>query len=188
MILAAGVAAVVLLTLVLLVVPLGNPGSALDDGATRVGGHPLIGKPAPDIDLLTLEGEQVTLSGLRGRPVLINFWATWCIPCRDEFPLLVGAYQEHAAEGLEILGIVHDDTAAAARDFAAELGATWPMLDDADDVAWADYVGVGMPTSLFVDPQGIVRAFSLGGFNESGLAALLRTILPPSASPPPEVG
>jgi cytochrome c biogenesis protein CcmG/thiol:disulfide interchange protein DsbE len=143
-----------------------------------VGGHPLIGQAAPEIDLTTLDGERVTLSELRGRPVLINFWATWCIPCRDEFPLMAAAYEEHAADGLEILGIVHDDTADGARAFASDMGARWPMLMDSDDVAWNDYVGVGMPTSFFVDRDGIVRAFSLGGFTEDGLTAQLETILP----------
>ena len=54
-----------------------------------VGGHPLYGKPAPEIDLETFDGERLTLSSLRGRPVIINFWATWCGPCREEFPLMV---------------------------------------------------------------------------------------------------
>jgi cytochrome c biogenesis protein CcmG/thiol:disulfide interchange protein DsbE len=176
LIVGAGLAAILLL--VLLFVPLGGDGGESD--ATVVGGHPLLGQPAPEIDLLTLKGERVTLSELRGRPVLVNFWATWCIPCRDEFPLMAAAYEAHAADGLEILGIVHDDTADGARAFAADLGADWPMLMDANDVAWNDYVGVGMPTSFFVDRDGIVRAFSLGGFTEDGLAAQLETILPTS--------
>ena len=96
-----------------------------------MGGHPLVGQSAPEIDLATLDGERVTLSELRGRPVLVNFWATWCIPCRDEFPLMASAYEEYAADGLEILGIVHDDTADGARAFATDMGATWPILMDA---------------------------------------------------------
>jgi cytochrome c biogenesis protein CcmG/thiol:disulfide interchange protein DsbE len=166
--------------LALLVVPLGGPprGATADATAIVVAGHPLLGERAPDIDLETLDGERVTLSALRGQPVLVNFWATWCLPCRDEFPLLAAAYAEHAAAGLEILGVVHDDTAEAARRYARDLGATWPMLLDADDVAWADYVGVGMPTSFFIDADGVVRAFSLGAFTEAGLTAQLATILP----------
>ena len=163
------------LLLVALLVPLGNTGS---DGDRVVAGHPLLDKEAPDIDLATLDGERVVLSELRGRPVLLNFWATWCIPCRDEFPLMVQAYAEHQDDGLEILGVVHDDTVDGARRFAADLGATWPMPFDGDDVAWNDYVGVGMPTSFFIDRDGIVRAFSLGGFSETGLAAQLELILP----------
>lgn len=175
--------AVLTVALALLLVPLG--GSDPDEGPTSVGGHPLQGEAAPAIDLQTLDGQQMTLSELRGRPVLINFWATWCLPCRDEFPLMVEAYAAHEADELEILGIVHDDTVEGARAFAADMGAEWPMLNDADDVAWEDYIGVGMPTSFFVDPEGIVRAFAIGGFTESGLAAQLGTILPATASAPP---
>jgi cytochrome c biogenesis protein CcmG/thiol:disulfide interchange protein DsbE len=171
-----GVVGVALLLVYLLFVPVGRTDS------TTVGGHPLMGKEAPEIDLVTLDGEPVTLSELRGQPVLVNFWATWCLPCREEFPLMAAAYAEHADDGLEILGVVHDDTVNGARAFAADMNAEWPMLDDVDDVAWQDYTGVGMPTSFFVDSDGIVKAFSLGGFTEEGLAAQLETILPAGAS------
>jgi cytochrome c biogenesis protein CcmG/thiol:disulfide interchange protein DsbE len=174
-VLAIGIAAFAVVALTLLLFP------PLEDGGERsatVGGHPLFEQTAPEIDLLTLDGERVTLSGLRGRPVLVNFWATWCGPCREEFPLLVAAYEEHAAEGLEILGVIHNDTREGAAAFAADMGADWPMLHDADDAAWDAYGGLGLPTSFFVDPEGVVRAFSLGPFNEQGLQRQLATILP----------
>ncbi len=91
--------------------------------------------------------------------------------------MMVEAYAAHAGEGMEILGIIHDDTAEGARAFAADKRATWPMLLDPEDVAWEDYRGVGMPTSFFIDTEGIVRAFSLGGFTEEGFASQLQTIL-----------
>ena len=153
----------------------------LQPGDTVVGGHPLSGQAAPEIDLVSLDGERVTLSSLRGRPVLVNFWATWCPPCRAEFPLMVEAYAEHADDGLQILGILHDDAAEGARAFAADQDATWPMLLDPEDEAWKDYLGVGLPTSFYVDADGIVRAFSVGPFSEAGLAAQLATILPAGA-------
>lgn len=184
LVIAAGAIVIVVSVAVLLLVPLATS----DPDKVTLGGHPLLGKPAPEIDLPSIDGgQQVSLASLRGRPVLVNFWATWCIPCRDEFPLMVDAYEAHADDGLEILGVVHDDTASGAREFASDMGATWPMLDDADDVAWEDYTGVGMPTSLFVDRDGVVRAFSIGPFTKSGLAAQLARILPqPSIQPGPE--
>jgi cytochrome c biogenesis protein CcmG/thiol:disulfide interchange protein DsbE len=174
--LVVGIAIVAIVGLTLLFVPLGGSDDTTD--SLTVGGHPLSGKPAPEIELETFEGEPVTLSSLRGRPVLINFWASWCGPCREEFPLMVTAYEEHADSGLEILGIIHDDMVEGAQAFAADQGAAWPMLDDPDDVAWEAYRGVAMPTSFFIDAEGIVRTFSLGGFTEDGLEHQLATILP----------
>jgi cytochrome c biogenesis protein CcmG/thiol:disulfide interchange protein DsbE len=171
-----GAAVTLIGLLVLLFVPLGS--SDPDADSVTVGGHPLAGKAAPEIALETLYGDPVTLSGLRGRPVLINFWASWCIPCREEFPLMVAAYEKHADDGLEILGVVHDDTTEGARAFAADMGAGWPILLDPEDAAWEAYTGVGLPTSFFIDAEGVVQAFSLGGFTEDGLAAQLGTILP----------
>ena len=155
-----------------------------------ISGHPLFGEAAPDIQAQTLDGETVDLSDLRGRPVMVNFWATWCIPCREEFPLMVDAYDEYRETGLEILGVIHDDAADRAREFALQQGAGWPMLQDPDDVVWDDYLGAVMPTSFFIDGDGIVRAFSIGGFSETGLEAQLQRILPeappsPSSTPAP---
>jgi cytochrome c biogenesis protein CcmG/thiol:disulfide interchange protein DsbE len=149
----------------------------------RVGGSPLLDRPAPEIDLASLDGERVRLSELRGRPVLVNFWATWCEPCREEFALMVEADERHRDDGLEILGILHDDPAGddEIRAFASEHGATWTMLHDPQDVAWEDYLGIGVPQSYFVDTEGVVRAFSLGPFTATGLPTQLATILPGGA-------
>ncbi len=176
-ILIIGVAIIAILALtVLFFLPLGGDDANRD--TVTVGGHPLYGQPAPEIDLETFDGERMTLSSLRGHPVLINFWATWCGPCRDEFPLMVETYEAHADDGLEILGVLHDDLVDSGRRFAADQGATWPMLYDADDEAWEAYSGVGKPMSFFVDPDGIIQAFSLGPLNEEGLKRQLATILP----------
>ena len=123
--------------LILTVVACGPSADEAADGSpVAVGGHPLYGKAAPEIDLQTFDGERMTLSSLQGRPVIINFWATWCGPCREEFPLMVETYEARADDGLEILGILHDDTVEGGRAFAEDMGAEWPMLYDADDEAW----------------------------------------------------
>ena len=175
-ILVLGVGILILLVLSLFLLPLG--GRDETDDAPGVGGHPLYEQPAPEIALATLDGGRQTLSELRGRPVLVNFWASWCPPCRDEFPLMVEAYQRHAEDDLEILGVIRDDTSEAAAAFAAEQGADWPMLVDATGEAWDAYRGLGVPASFFVDAEGIVRAFSLGPFSEAGLERQLATIIP----------
>lgn len=127
-----------------------------------IGGSPLVGQPAPAFELESLDGETVSLADYAGRPVIVNFFASWCIPCREEIPLLVRVRDEHAADGLEVLGIVHDDGPQAAAAFAAGYGADWPMLLDPDDAAWRAYGGQLMPVTFYIDREGIVRAVSFG--------------------------
>ena len=127
-----------------------------------VGRNPLIDQPAPDLTLQTVDDETVSLATLRGRPVIVNFFASWCIPCRDEFPLLVEAYERYSGEDLEILGVVHDDGPQAASAFADSFGATWPLLMDPDDSAWRAFMGAFMPITYYIDRDGIVRSASYG--------------------------
>jgi cytochrome c biogenesis protein CcmG, thiol:disulfide interchange protein DsbE len=127
-----------------------------------IAGNPLLDQPAPDLTLQTVDGRTVSLSDLRGRPVIVNFWASWCVPCREEFPLLAAAYQSYHDEGLEILGVIHDDGPQTATDFATSYGATWPLLADPGDQAWQAYKGALVPISFYIDRDGIIRAISYG--------------------------
>jgi cytochrome c biogenesis protein CcmG/thiol:disulfide interchange protein DsbE len=143
-----------------------------------VGRNPLLDKAAPAISLPTLDGSgTVNLSDYAGRPVIVNFWASWCVPCRQEFPLFKEARTEHAADGLEILGVVHLDSADSAQQFATDQGATWPLLMDADNTAWRAYGQLLVPTTYYIDRDGIVRAVSYGpppsGTLEEQLAKIL---------------
>jgi cytochrome c biogenesis protein CcmG, thiol:disulfide interchange protein DsbE len=174
--------AAIVAVIILAGTPLGTTGPQAS--VLVVGSSPLLGKPAPEIDLEGLEGERVRLSDYRGRPVIVNFWATWCTPCREEFPVLAEAREQHAAEGLEILGVVHEDTVDGARAFVADLGAEWPMPFDADREAWDAYGGVGVPTTYYVDAEGVIRAVSFGPLTEDGLAQQLATILPAATTSP----
>ncbi len=142
--------------------PDGSPGASPVASVVVVAGSPLLNKPAPDFTLEDLEGQPVSLSDFRGRPVILNFWASWCGPCKVEFPLFQEAREQHSAEGLEIVGVIHDDSADAAAAFVQEEGSEWPALLDPDDVAWTAYGGLGLPTSFFIDREGIVRAVSFG--------------------------
>jgi cytochrome c biogenesis protein CcmG, thiol:disulfide interchange protein DsbE len=128
----------------------------------EVPGSALLNQPAPDFELERLEGGTLRLSDLRGRPVMVNFWASWCLPCREEFPLFREVRDRHAAEGLEIVGIVHRDGREAARSFAADHGGDWPMVLDPDEEAWQAYRGQLLPITYFIDREGIVRSVSFG--------------------------
>ena len=147
------------------------------DGSVVVGRDPLMDNAAPPISLTTVDGRQVALSDYAGRPVIVNFWASWCIPCREEFPLFVAARAAHEADGLEILGVVHDDSAQNAAAFATTYDAAWPLLMDTDDVAWTAYHGAFVPVSYFIDRAGIVRAVSYGPPPSASLDSLLAKIL-----------
>jgi cytochrome c biogenesis protein CcmG, thiol:disulfide interchange protein DsbE len=109
--------------------------------------------------------------------VIVNFWASWCVPCREEFPLLVSAYQKYAAQGLQIVGVVHDDNAQSAGDFAQSYGATWPLALDLSNAAWEAFNGAFVPVSYYIDRDGIVRTVSYGpppsGFLDDQIAQIL---------------
>jgi cytochrome c biogenesis protein CcmG, thiol:disulfide interchange protein DsbE len=138
------------------------------------------GQPAPAIEGSTLDGETVRLAAYRGRPVVVNFWGPSCIPCRDEFPLFVSKLQEHADDGLVILGVLMDDPPEPARDFVAEMGATWPTVIDPDERFQRVYQVLSRPQSYFIDPAGVVRSVQVGEMIDQYFEAQYAAIAPVS--------
>src|SRR5438874_827302 len=138
---------------------------------------PLLGKEAPATTGIDFAGPSdrpaVALSGFKGRYVLVNFFASWCIPCRDEQPDLKTFNDRHTAAGdAAVLGVVYDDSADAVRSFLDERGGGWPVIDSSrSKVDW----GVrGVPESFLVDPDGFVLFQIVGGVKISDLETLLR--------------
>jgi len=124
-----------------------------------------VGQPAPDFTLKTLDGEQASLSKFRDRPVLINFWASWCPPCRLEMPDLVRTYEAHQAEGFVILAInlTFQDSLSSAQAFVEEFNMTFPvLLDETGEVTTSVYRLYGLPTSVFVDRNGVITHIQVG--------------------------
>lgn len=139
-----------------------------------------VGKPAPDFTLSNLEGNDVRLSDLRGKGVFINFWATWCAPCKREMPLMEKHYLEVKDEGIEILAVNIAESQLAVSSFIDRLGVTFPiLLDSSPDRVVTQRYGVGaLPASYFVDKDGMVVGHYVGEMSESILKQHLDLIKP----------
>lgn len=124
------------------------------------------GAMAPDFLLEELRGGEVRLSDLRGQPVVINFWATWCAPCRKEMPQFVDAYAKHKDQGLVILAVNLQEGKSIARRFADDYGMDFPVAIDRDGEVGDQYRLLGLPTTFFIDRQGIIRSIFTGPFQE----------------------
>jgi len=116
-----------------------------------------IGKPAPDFTLKAVDGRTISLSSLRGKVVLVNFWATWCPPCREEMPSMEEMYRNYAPGGLEILAInVEEDGPEVLPDFLKENPHTFPVLMDVEAKAQNSYGVFQFPETFVVDRNGII--------------------------------
>ena len=154
----------------------------------KVGGPALrVGDPAPEVRLVDLSGQPATLVGLRGKAVVLNFWATWCPPCCREMPLLDRVGAEYASRGAVVVGVDLDEPPEAVRRFVEGVGVRYPVWTDAPAgqpgftrtrELYARIGGVGLPTTLFIDPGGVVRAKQVGELNRGVLTANLEAILP----------
>jgi peroxiredoxin len=127
------------------------------------------GVPAPDFELTSLDGKRVKLSDFRGKAVLLNFWATWCSPCKVEMPWFVDLQKKYGNDGLVILGIAMDDTdTPKIAQFASEMGVNYPVLLGTDKVS-EQYGNVDyLPTSFYIDREGRIvgKGTGLLGRNE----------------------
>lgn len=135
----------------------------------------LLNKPAPDFELKTLEGDRIRLSDLRGKPVLLNFWASWCGPCRRELPGLLNIHRDLTSKGLVILG-VNDEGRGAARKYAAEANLMFDTVDDFGKKAHKLYRVRSIPTVFLIDKDGTIVRFFSGARDEATLRAALKAI------------
>jgi cytochrome c biogenesis protein CcmG, thiol:disulfide interchange protein DsbE len=124
---------------------------------------PLIGRSAPDFVLRTLDGTRtIRLRQLRGRVVVVNFWASWCVECRAEHPNLLAAWNRFRHQGLALVGIDFDDRNEAALEFMRQMGGDWPVLQDPGDRTALDYGVSGVPETFFIGRDGVIRYKQVG--------------------------
>jgi cytochrome c biogenesis protein CcmG/thiol:disulfide interchange protein DsbE len=135
------------------------------------------GTPAPALRLPGLDGGQVDLAALRGRPVVVNFWATWCDPCVREFPLLRAAAAGHRRDRLAVVGVLTNDRPAAARAFVRRHDATWPVALDPQAATATAWGAVGLPHTFFLRPDGTLASHQLGELTQAALDRQLAEIL-----------
>ena len=136
------------------------------DGPKGLGEGPRIGYRAPNFRLENLEGEEVSLKSFKGKVVFINFWATWCVPCKLEMPSMELLYNKYKEDGLEILAISNDlQGITAVRPFVDEMKLTYPILIDDDFRINEQYLVRSLPTSMIVGRDGIITHILIGARN-----------------------
>ena len=125
--------------------------------ATSLASSGLAGQPAPDFALKSSSGKNLRLSEYRGDVVMVNFWATWCGPCRQEMPLLDELYSRYQRVGFSLLGVNIDDNSTKAMDMVSELGVNFPVLFDSRKEVSKLYQVEAMPVTVLIDREGTVR-------------------------------
>ena len=134
------------------------------------------GTPAPDFQLTSLEGEMVSLADYRGQTVMINFWATWCPPCRSEMPDMEQIYQEGKTQDIVVLAVNMQEAKQPVQEFIDKYGLTFPVLLDTSGEISQKFGVQSLPTSLFIDPEGNVISFSVGALNKSAISKRLALV------------
>jgi thiol-disulfide isomerase/thioredoxin len=168
---ALAVAVVVVVFGVVLAVNVGTDPQAAEQQS------PYLGKPVPTFDLPTLTGGRVSNASSAGKSVIVNFWNTWCTPCRQELPQLQQFYASHASDSdFVMIGIVRDpqESQKAIRAYVADEGMKWTVALDPGDRAALDFATRGQPETLAISPSGVIVASQYGPVTEATLETFLR--------------
>ena len=138
----------------------------------------LIGKPAKPFIVTSLDGKTISLNSLKGKVVILNFWATWCPPCRAEIPEFIQFYRDFKKEGVEIIGLGVNDSDAALQEFGRENRINYPVANDKGNRVSSLYGGIrSIPTTFAIDRKGIIRDMRIGGIDKQELINMVKPYL-----------
>ncbi|HZU06784.1 MAG TPA: TlpA disulfide reductase family protein [Chloroflexota bacterium] len=141
-----------------------------------------LGSPAPDFALQNVDGTTVRLSELRGKPVVVNFWATWCAPCREEMPAMQEVYEQYRDRGLVILAVNMEEDVRLVRRWIEQGGFTFTFLLDSEGELVKRYNVTAAPTSYFIGRDGVIRDLKLGALSRSEMQAKVEKLLAESGA------
>jgi peroxiredoxin len=148
------------------------------DHPTGQNSAPVAGSPAISFELKSLDGKPVGLANFRGKPLVMNFFASWCDPCRDEMPLINELASKAARDGYNVLGIAVEDGRAAVTEFAKETKLVFPIALDLNSTVKRAYRIFGPPATFFIDGQGIIRDVVLGPITAERTREAMKKISP----------
>jgi peroxiredoxin len=173
LLLGVGLGILLLVGFVTLKGPGGRNSGGVRDGVALPA--PVVGSPAPEFELNLLDGSRVNLKDFYGKPVLINFWATWCAPCELEMPAFESRYAARGGE-FSILAINNAESREKVQQYASNLGLTFPIVLDPEGRVQRLYNIRGYPTSLLLDAEGVIRVYHIGLMSEAQLDKYLEDL------------
>jgi cytochrome c biogenesis protein CcmG, thiol:disulfide interchange protein DsbE len=140
---------------------------------------PLVGEAAPGFSLPVLDEDRtVSLDEFKGQPVVVNFWASWCLACIQEHPVLVRTWRRYEERGVQMVGVVYQDTPANARRYIEKYGGGWVQLLDPGSRAAIDFGVYGVPETFFIRPDGIIAHKHLGPVTDALMTELIEGMMP----------
>ena len=137
----------------------------------------LEGRPAPSFSLQTLDGDPFSLAAFNGKPVVVNFWSTWCQPCKIEHPILLNASETYGPLGVQFVAVLYQDDASKARAYLNRAGSRWPTLEDPGGRTAIAYGVAGVPETFFIDANGTIIRKVSGPVSQDIMVSTLEQML-----------
>jgi cytochrome c biogenesis protein CcmG/thiol:disulfide interchange protein DsbE len=138
---------------------------------------PKVGQPAPPFALPSVDGRTVTLASLKGKPLYLNFFATWCVPCNEEAPVIGKLSEKYRARGLTVLGVNELEDPGKAKEFLSRYHLAYGAVVDGDGTMGKDYGAIGLPVHIFIDRGGVVKTYRLGEMDRDEIESAIKGIL-----------